>query len=69
MKIKDLKLKQKVLINTFKYEYAGINKIRMQGHWEQKISFKSLGKHPDKHFDINVGNKETEDLKIEIVNS
>lgn len=69
MKIKELKLKQEVFINGFKYEYKGVNKIRMPGHWEQKILFKSTGKHPDKHFDLTVGNKEIGDLKIEIIQS
>lgn len=67
MKIKELKLKQKVLINGFGYEYHGVNKVRMPGRWEQKILFKSSEKHPDKHFDLPVGNLEIKDLKIQIV--
>ncbi|PIF44328.1 hypothetical protein CLU96_1271 [Chryseobacterium sp. 52] len=67
MKVKELNLKQEVIINGFNYEFKGVNKIRMPGHWEQKILFKSLGKHPDKHFDLHVGNAEVKDLKIEIV--
>lgn len=66
MKVTDLKLDQKVIINGFQYLYKGINKVRMSGFTVQKIVFKSLDKHPDKHFDITLGNKDIKALKIEI---
>jgi hypothetical protein len=66
MKITELKIGQGVIINGFKYTYKGINKIRMNGGWAQKILFKSSDKHPDKHFDITLGNKDIKALKIEI---
>ena len=58
MKVKDLKLGQEVLINGFKYEYKGVNKVRMSGYWAQKIVFKGIDVKGDKHFDLPVGNKE-----------
>jgi len=66
MKVTDLKLEQKVIINGFQYLYKGINKVRMSGYSVQKIVFESLDKHPDKHFDITLGNKDIKALKIEI---
>lgn len=58
MKIKDLKLNDEVIINGFKYAYRGVNKIRKSGYWIQQIVFKGIDVKGEKHFDLNLGNKE-----------
>ena len=58
MKVKDLRIGQEIVINTFKYTYKGVNKVRMSGYWAQKIVFKGIDVMEDKLFDLKVMNKE-----------
>lgn len=62
MKVKDLKIGQEVVINSFKYSYQGVNKVRMSGYWAQKIVFKVIEGKEDKHFNITVGSKELKEV-------
>lgn len=58
MKISDLKLGQKIIINGHEYSYDGVQKIRKSGYKIQQIVFKSTTKKVEKHFDITMGSKE-----------
>lgn len=62
MKVKDLKLNDEVIINSFKYAYKGVNKIRKSGYWIQQIVFNGVDVEGEKHFDLNVGNKELKEV-------
>jgi hypothetical protein len=58
MKIKDLKLQDKVEINGRLHEYRGINKIRIKGiGLVEKVVF-SNSEIGDKQFDLKVLNAE-----------
>lgn len=61
MKISELKLEQKVMIDGFCYKYKGIQKIRMSGiGFVQKIVFQSdFSNGPYfKYLNLHEGNKE-----------
>ena len=69
MKVKDLVLGQKVIINSFEYVYKGVMKVRLKGIGAvQKVVFKSQEPEiEDKNFDLNVLNSEIKKLNIEIL--
>ena len=69
MKVKDLVLGQKVIINSFEYVYKGVIKVRLKGIGAvQKIVFQSQKPEiEDKLFDLNVLNSEIKKLNIEIL--
>ena len=69
MKVKDLVLGQKVIINSFEYVYKGVMKVRLKGIGAvQKIVFQSQKPEiEDKLFDLNVLNSEIKKLNIEIL--
>ena len=69
MKVKDLVLEQKVIINSFEYVYKGVIKVRLKGIGAvQKVVFKSQKPEiEDKLFDLNVLNSEIKKLNIEIL--
>ena len=69
MKVKDLVLGQKVIINSFEYVYKGVMKVRLKGIGAvQKVVFKSQKPEiEDKLFDLNVLNSEIKKLNIEIL--
>lgn len=59
MKISELKIDQKIIINSFKYQYKGINKIRKSGFGTvQKIVFKGVDIEDEKHFDLDLLSKD-----------
>lgn len=62
MKVKELKLDQEVIINGYTYSYKGVNKVKMNGYKVQKILFKGKDINSDKHFDLNVGNKDVKEV-------
>lgn len=62
MKIKELKIGQEVIINSFKYSYKGVNKVRKSGYSIQQIVFKGIDSEIEKHFDLAVGNKELKEV-------
>lgn len=69
MKVKDLDLEKKVIINSFEYVYKGVMKVRLKGIGAvQKVVFKSQKPEiEDKLFDMNVMNLEIKKLNIEIL--
>lgn len=69
MKVKDLDLEKKVIINSFEYVYKGVIKVRLKGIGAvQKVVFKSQKPEiEDKLFDLNVLNSEIKKLNIEIL--
>ena len=69
MKVKDLVLEQKVIINSFEDVYKGVMKVRLKGIGAvQKVVFKSQKPEiEDKLFDLNVRNSEIKKLNIEIL--
>ena len=69
MKVKDLDLEEKVIINSFEYVYKGVMKVRLKGIGAvQKVVFKSQKPEiEDKLFDMNVMNLEIKKLNIEIL--
>ena len=69
MKVKDLDLGQKVIINSFEYVYKGVMKVRLKGIGAvQKVVFKSQKPEiEDKLFDLNILNSEIKKLNIEIL--
>lgn len=69
MKVKNLDLEKKVIINSFEYVYKGVMKVRLKGIGAvQKVVFKSQKPEiDDKLFDLNVLNSEIKKLNIEIL--
>lgn len=69
MKVKNLDLEQKVIINSFEYVYKGVMKVRLKGIGAvKKVVFKSQKPEiEDKLFDLNVLNSEIKKLNIEIL--
>lgn len=69
MKVKNLDLEQKIIINSFEYAYKGVMKVRLKGIGAvQKVVFKSQKPEiEDKLFDLNVLNSEIKKLNIEIL--
>ena len=69
MKVKDLELGQKVIINSFDYVYKGVIKVRLKNIGAvQKVVFKSQKPEiEDKLFDLKVLNSEIKKLNIEIL--
>ena len=68
MKIIELKIDQEVIINSFRYQYKGVQKIRKAGFGKiEQIVFKGIDIDDEKHFNLSVMNKElkTQNGKIE----
>lgn len=59
MKISELKINQEVIINSFRYQYKGIQKIRKPGFGKMdQIVFKGIDNEEEKHFNVNLIGKE-----------
>ena len=67
MKISDLKLGQKVILNGMLAEYQGIQKVKIQnfGKIEKRV-FKADGINIYKYYSLNYGNKTLKSEKIEL---
>ena len=67
MKISDLKLGQKVILNGMLAEYQGIQKVKIHNFGKvEKIVFKADGINIYKYYSLNDGNKTLKSEKIEL---
>ena len=67
MKISDLKLGQKVILNGVLAEYQGIQKVKIHNFGKvEKIVFKADGINIYKYYSLNDGNKTLKSEKIEL---
>lgn len=58
MKISELKIDQEVIINTKKYLYKGVNKIRIKGFGVvEKVVFKEKESDDERYFELSVLSK------------
>lgn len=63
MKISELKINQEITINSFRYQYKGVQKIRKAGFGKiEQIVFKGIDVPDEKYFSLSLLSRE---LKLE----